>query len=117
MDPWLGSGLQHILAPHIQEHLEGQGVLFLNQIVDPNHMTIWRHAWRTGAELGLPAEDIPEWDRFGRRLHESHIHLQDRVDELVWEGDTSACYTPKAGYVKLCTNFLQRDVKWWWRKI
>ena len=117
MDPWPGSGLQDILAPDIWEHLEGLGFLFLHQIVDPNQMTIQRQAWRSGVDLGLPVEDIPEWNRYRRILHESHIHLQDRSDELVWEGDPSGCYTPKAGYVKLCIDFQQCDVKWWWRKV
>ena len=52
-----------------------------------------------------------------RVLLVAHIHLQDRKDELCWIGDPSEIYTPKAGYVKLCTDIFEREVQWWWRKV
>ena len=68
LDPWLGSGIQHILPPNIREHLEDQGILYLNQVADPSQTSLWRQGWMTGNMLGLLAQEIPEWDRFTQAL-------------------------------------------------
>lgn len=45
LDPWPGSDIQHLLPPNIRAHLEAQGYLHLDQIVDPAQTTIWRQGW------------------------------------------------------------------------
>ena len=42
LDPWPGSGLQHLLPQNIRGHLAKQGILHLNQVTDPRGTTIWR---------------------------------------------------------------------------
>ena len=64
LDPWKGSGIQPLMTPHVRSFLEERGYLHLDQIVDPIHTTIWRQGWLSGNTIGLPAEDISEWDRF-----------------------------------------------------
>ena len=109
--------MHHLLAPHIQEFMELQSYIHLDQIVDPEQTTIWRQGWCSGNSLGLPEIDIPEWNRYRKALGESHIHLQDRPNELIWGGDPTGYYSSKVGYVCLCTNYLNREEKWWWRKV
>lgn len=71
----------------------------------------------SGLLLGLPPYFVPIWNAYTEALTRAHIHLQDRRDELCWTGNPSCIYTPKAGYAFLCTDLLDRDVKWWWRKV
>lgn len=79
--------MHHLLAPHILDFLELQGYFHLDKIANPDHTTIWRQRWHSRASLGLPEVDFLEWDRYRQALGESHIHLQDRPDELIWDGD------------------------------
>lgn len=109
--------MQHLLSPNIRAHLEVQGYLHLNQIIDPIHTTIWRQGWLSRNMLGLLAQEILEWVRFTQALEKSHIHLQDRLDELLWVGDPSGMYTQKTGYIRLCIDLFNREEKWWWRKV
>lgn len=117
LDPWLGNGLQHLLPQNIREHLAEQGILHLNQVTDPRGTTIWRQAWMSGHMLWFPKQDIPMWEEYIGALTLAHIHIQDRPNELLWVGDPSRIYTPKAGYVKLCTDLFDREEQWWWRKV
>lgn len=75
------------------------GILSYGPVADLDHTTIWRQGWRSRASLGLPKVDFSEWDRYRQTIRESHIHLQDRLDELIWDGDPSGHYSLKAGYV------------------
>ena len=99
LDPWSRSGINHLLPPHIQEFVGLQGYSHLDQIVDPDTTTIWRQGWLFGVSLGLPELDYPEWDRYQQTLGESHIRLQDQLDELIWDGNPTEHYLPKVGYV------------------
>jgi ribonuclease HI len=93
------------------------GIIHLNQVADPRHTTIWKQAWLSGHVLGLPNQHIPLWEDYIGALSTAHIHIQDRQDELYWVGDPSGIYTPKEGYIKLCTKLFDREEKWWWRKV
>ena len=117
LDPWPSSGQQHILPQEIRESLADRGLLHLHQVADLGHTTIWRQAWQTGYELGLQIHHIPLWEPYLGALSAAHIHLQDRQDELCWMGDPSGIYTPKAGYINLCIDILEREEKWWWWKV
>jgi hypothetical protein len=75
--------MHHLLAPHIQDFLESQGYFHRDQIIDLDHTTIWRQGWHSGASLGLPEVDFLEWDRYRQALRKYHIHLQDRLDEII----------------------------------
>jgi hypothetical protein len=57
------------------------------------------------------------WEEYIGALSVAHIHIQDRQNELYWVGDPSGIYMPKVGYIKLCTNLLDREEQWWWRKV
>ena len=109
LDPWPGSGHQHILPQDTRDLLVDQGFIHLNQVADPRHTTIWKQAWLPGYVLGLPNQHIPLWEDYIGALLTAHIHIQDRQDELYWVGDPSRTYTPKAGYVKLCTELFDRE--------
>lgn len=45
LDPWPGSGHQHILPQEIRDSLADRGLFHLHQVADPGHTTFWRQAW------------------------------------------------------------------------
>ena len=105
------------LPQDTRDLLADRGFIHLNQVADPRHTTIWKQAWLPGHVLGLPNQHIPLWEDYIGALSAAHIHLQDRQDELYWVGEPSGIYTPKPGYIKLCTELFDREEKWWWRKV
>lgn len=117
MDPWPGSGLQHLLPQNIRGHIAEQCILHLNQVADPRGSTIWRQAWMSGHLLGILAQATPLWEGYVGALTLAHIHIQDCPDELLWVGDPSGIYMPKAGYVLLCTDLFDIKEQWWWKKV
>ena len=42
LDPWPGSGQQHILPQEIKECLADWGLLHLHKVADPGHSSIWQ---------------------------------------------------------------------------
>ena len=89
VDPWPGSGGNHLLAPHVCDFLGLKGFHYVCQIVDPVSTTIWRQGWINGVALGLHERDYAEWNRYKHALGEAHIHIQERPYELLWDGNPS----------------------------
>jgi len=99
LDPWVGSGRDHILPLAIRTILEDQGFFFLSSIADPGTSTIWHQGWINGRELGLSMVQQVSWDTYISALRLAQIRLVDREDELVWMHHPSGKYTPKLGYI------------------
>jgi len=97
--------------------LDQGGYFYLAQVGDPLTTNIWCQGWKDGRMFGLEGVDLSLWDRYSRALRRENIHLSDRDDELIWDGDLEGVYTPKEGYVQLSIDHLQQEVKWWWRKL
>jgi ribonuclease HI len=116
-DPWAGCMREHILPDALCTVLERGGYYYLAQVADPLHTTMWQQGWKDDRTLGLSEPETLTWDRYLRALGRANIRLNERTDELIWEGDPGGFYTPKAGYILLSTDPIQREVKWWWRKL
>ena len=73
-------------------------------------MDVWTYAWFF--REGYPYVGRIHWGtNFG-----TYSHTRP-ADELLQVGDPSGIYTPKVGYVKLCTDLFDREEQWWWRKV
>jgi hypothetical protein len=117
MDLWLGCNMGHILPAGTRNRLAQGGFYYLAQVRDPLQTNVWHQGWLSGHRLGLLEEDLFHWDRYLQALRDASIQLVDRDDELLWDGVEDGEYTPRAGYIKLCVDFHQRDPLWWWKKI
>jgi hypothetical protein len=53
IDPWPGSGHSRILLDDVKGELHTNGDLFLNQIVDPTHSSLWKQEWKSHTKFGL----------------------------------------------------------------
>jgi hypothetical protein len=117
LDPWAGSNHGHLLNVGTRLLLARGGYIHLAQVGDPTTTNIWQQGWLTGWRLRLNDDDIIHWDMYVQALKVSNIHLTDREDELLWDGDPGGIYTPKAGYVQLSVDIHQREQLWWWKKL
>jgi hypothetical protein len=58
-DPWPGSGHSHLLPDDVKAVMQENGFLFLNQIADPVHSSLWSQAWLNHAQVGLNEDMAP----------------------------------------------------------
>jgi hypothetical protein len=116
-DPSVGCIREHILPADLCTELDRGGYYYLAQVAEPLHTSMWHQVWKDGRTLGLNELETVNWDRYLRALGRENIWLNEREDELIWEGDPGGYYTPKAGYVLLSTDPIQQEVKWWWKKL
>ena len=66
------------------DSLMERGFLFLSQIYDIQNSNPLRQAWLSVEEMGFEEVDRILWERYTKSLHESHISLKDRKDNLLW---------------------------------
>jgi hypothetical protein len=93
----------------IRKRLNFGGFLHLAQVGDPHTTNMWHQGWMVGLRLGLLEEDLTYWNKYTQNLWEASIRFVDRDDELLWDGVGDGEYTPYSGYLKLTTDFHQRD--------
>jgi len=77
----------HILADALYTALERGGYYYLAQVTNPLHTTMWQQGWKDDKTLGLSEPETLTWDRYRRALGRANIWLNERMDELIWEGD------------------------------
>lgn len=116
-DPWMGSFQQHLLPPDVIDQLGLQGVIMLNQLAVPRINEPWIQIWKRAVSFELGARETVILDHYIRELVRANIILSDQEDTLVWEVDPGGVYSPKAGYLALCTGLTQRVAVWWWKPL
>jgi len=116
-DPWMASGLHHILPNNVIQALRQRGIIYLSQLSMPRRDDPWTQHWRRARDIGLDPPEAAVFDIYINNLIQAHIQLNDREDELIWDQDPNGGYTPKAGYIKLSADEEQREVEWWWKPL
>ena len=64
MDPWPGSGQQHILSNELVDTLHHLGYEFLADVSDEARTSIHGQGWKSGTQLGLRGDLEIEWSRY-----------------------------------------------------
>jgi len=75
MDPWVGSGKNHIISPTLIVWLRKCGYNTLAHIINLTHTSIWCQGWWSAIILELVGGLCREWTTFLNALHTTHIRL------------------------------------------
>lgn len=97
-DPWVGCNENYDIPPGLIRYLESKGILYLNQVENIGHSTIWGQAWKSGEELELHPHWWNNWKVYIQEISRSNVRFKDKPDQLVWAHDESGSYSPKFGY-------------------
>jgi len=116
-DPWMGCTYDHTLPGFVVEALRRRGIVSLSQLAVPRPDGLWFQRWRRADSLGLSDQEKDYVEAYIRNLVQSNIMLNDEEDSLVWEEDPGGKYTPKAGYIVLSSEEVQREQVWWWKSL
>eukprot|EP00253_Pinus_taeda_P014871 PITA_14871 len=117
LDPWTGSGGRHILPHELVDHLSAHNIKVIAQIVDQDHSDILHQEWKSAIQLNLPRRWHAVWEDYRATLIESHIHIIEGSDELVWNQSDHGIYTPKDGYIQLIAHKKPEVNPRWWQSI
>jgi len=55
------------------------------------------------------------WNDYIHALKISHIKINDKEYEILWQLSLLWVYTSKEGYSFLMTNLHQQSPEWWWK--
>ena len=97
--------------------LQNSGIFFLHHLIAPVQQTRWEQYWTQAGYLEFAEPKSRDLERYIWALSWDHIILRDREDVLVWDSAPNGKDTPKAGYIKLSGQGVDRDVVWWWKSL
>eukprot|EP00253_Pinus_taeda_P026822 PITA_26822 len=117
LDPWSGYGGRHMLPQELIKYLSAHNIKVISQIADPDHTDIFHQAWKSAIQLSLPQRWHTTWDEYREALMESHIHITEGPDELIWHKVDHGVYTPKDGYIHLIEGKKPTDCASWWQSL
>ena len=62
--PCLGWKNHQIISPQLLHTLHLQGIIHLNQVVDPASSSLWQQGWKSAKMLGIPDGQANDWNAF-----------------------------------------------------
>ena len=82
-DPWLRSGINHLLTEQLIQSVHSRDILFLSSLAYPSRSTLWSQGWKDPYSLGLREEEKRELEKIIHWLKLAQIRLSDIEDELI----------------------------------
>ena len=65
--------------------------------------------------MGLPDKESKEMEVYFEALNHAQIKLRDGEDVLIWDANQTGKYNPKAVYLVLSADGVNRAEAWWWK--